>query len=118
MEGPTLESPMPFVIMKRKVILYSGTGAIVLVWFRTLHLGLGLDAFKDVLDRELQRGEAIIHSVSSEWALLMAQEWTLLESALPVTRVVDGGASVMWLRVFSIIAVIERLVGEALHCFL
>ena len=38
----------------------------MLLRFRTLRPGLTLDGFKDVLDQELQRGEVVIHSVSSD----------------------------------------------------
>jgi len=41
-------------------------GRIVLLRFWRLHLGLALDGFKDVLDQELQQGEAVVHLVSSE----------------------------------------------------
>jgi len=37
-----------------------------------------------------------------EWALLRVQKQTLLESALPTTRVVGRGASVIWFRVLFI----------------
>ena len=53
------------------------------------------DGFEDVLDREFSgwlRGEAIVHSVGSEWALLRVREWLLLEGALSATLVVNGGS--------------------------
>ena len=111
-------SLVSLAIMKRSIVLCSWPGRIMLLRFRMLHSGLILDGFEDVLDRELQRGEAVIHSVSSEWALLRVQERTLLEGALLVTRVVDGGASMMQLRVLSVVSTVERLVGGALYCFL
>jgi len=91
---------------------------IVLLWIQMLHAGLNLNDFEVVLDREFQRGEAVIHSISSEWALLRSRDRTLLESALPATQVVDGGASMMWLRVLSIIATVKSLVGGVFYCFL
>jgi len=62
----------------------------MLLRFQTLHPELTFDGFEDVLDQEFQWSEAVIHSVSSEWTLLRVQKRTLLESALPVTQVVDG----------------------------
>ena len=49
---------------------------------------------------------------------MRVKERTLLESALPVTQVVDGGAFVMWPRVLSVVTTVERLVDGAFHCFL
>ena len=106
---------MPLAIKERAVIFRSETGRIMLLWFQTLHPVLTLDGFEDVLNQELQRDEAVIHSVISEWALLRAWEWMLLESTLPATQIVDGGTSVMWLRVLYVIAMVERLVCGALH---
>ena len=83
--------------MERAVVLRSRTERIMLLWFLMLHPWLTLDGFKDVPEWELQEGEAVIHSVSSEWTLLRVRKRTLLESALPVTQVVEGGASMMWL---------------------
>ena len=57
-----------------------------------------LDGFEDVLDREIQRSEIVVHPISSEWALLRVREWSLLESTLPATLVVDEGVSVLRLR--------------------
>jgi len=57
----------------------------MLLRFQTLHPGLTLDGFEDVLDRGLQRGEAVIYSVRSEWILLTVREQTLLESTLLAT---------------------------------
>ena len=45
-------------------------------------------------------------------------EWLLLESTSSATLVVDGGASVMRLLFFSVIAAVERLVDRDFHCFL
>jgi len=73
-EGSTLGSPVSLEIMERAVVLRFGTGSILLLRFQTLHPGLTLDGFEDVLNRELQRSEAVIHSVSSKWALLRVLE--------------------------------------------
>ena len=62
-------SPMPFAIMERVLILCSGTTMIVLLWLRTLHPRLIFNGFEDVLDRELQWGEVVIHSISSEYSV-------------------------------------------------
>ena len=48
-EEPILESPVSLAIMKRAIVLYSGMGRIVWLRFRTLHPGLTLDGFEDVL---------------------------------------------------------------------
>ena len=71
-----------------------------IMWLRfcTRHPGLTLDGFEHVVDWEFQLDKVVIHLVSSEWALLRVWEWSLLESALPVTLVVDGGISVLRLR--------------------
>jgi len=50
-EGSTLGSPVLLVIMERVVVLRSRTGRIMLLRFQTLHPGLTLDGFEDVLDR-------------------------------------------------------------------
>jgi len=81
MEGPTLRSSMSL--------------AIVCSYLRTLYPKLTLDGFEDVLNRELQRGEAVIHPVGSEWALLRVRDWLLLENTLPTTLIVDGGDSIL-----------------------
>jgi len=65
-ERSTLGSLMPLAIMERAVILHSGSGKIVLLWLLMLHPRLIVDGFEDVLDRELQWSEVVIHSVSSE----------------------------------------------------
>ena len=90
----------------------------MLLRFRMLHPGLTLDDFGDVLDRELQLGESIIHSVSSEWVLLSVLEQMFPKSALLATRVIDGEAFVIWLWSLFVIAMVERRVGRAFHCFL
>ena len=64
-EGLALESSVSLIIMDKAVILRSRMERIMLLRFQMLHLGLTLDGFKDVLDRELQRGEAVIYSASS-----------------------------------------------------
>jgi len=61
---------MPLAIMKKAVTLRSGMGRMVLLWLQMLHPRLTLDGFKDILDKEFQWGEAVIHPVSSEWTLL------------------------------------------------
>ena len=81
--------------MEGAVVLRSGTSMILWLYFRKLHQGLTLDDFEDVLDQELQQGEAVIHSVGLEWALLRVREWSLLESILPATLVVNGGVSML-----------------------
>ena len=87
-EGPTLGSLVSLPVMERVVVLLSEMSGVMLLCFRMLHLGLTLDGFKDVLDRELQRGEAVIHPVGSEWALLRVQELPLLQNALSATLIV------------------------------
>ena len=57
-EGLTLGCLVSLVVMKGAVVLRSGTSRVVLLCFRMLQPGLTLDVFKDILDRELQRGEA------------------------------------------------------------
>ena len=81
------------------------------------HPELTLDGLEDVLNRELQRGEAVKYLVGSGLVLLNVREWLLLESALHTTMEVNGGASMLRLWFCSIIAV-ERWVGEAFHCLL
>jgi len=49
---------------------------------------------------------------------LWVREWSLLESALPVTLVVDGGVSVLHLQFCSVVAAVKRWVGGAFHRFL
>ena len=65
------------------------------------------DGFEDILNRELQWDEDIVHLVGSEWALLRMRERLLLESALSAILDVDGGVSVLWLRFCSVVAMIE-----------
>ena len=79
----------------------------MLLCFRTLHLWLTLDRFEDILDQELQGGEAVIHSIGLEWALLGVLEWSLLESALHTTLVVDRGVSMLRLRFCSVVTAVE-----------
>ena len=67
-----------------------------------------MDGFEDILDRELQRGEAVIHPVGSEWALLGVREWSILESALSRTLVVNERVSVLLLGFCSVFVVVER----------
>jgi len=76
------------------------------------------DGFENVLDRELRRGEVVVHPVGSEWALLRVQECFLLESALSASLDVDRGVSMLRFRFCSLIIVVERLVSGAFHCFL
>ena len=52
-DGPTLGSSVSFAIMERTVVLRSGMGIIMLLRFQTLHSGLTLDSFVDVLDLSL-----------------------------------------------------------------
>jgi len=60
--------------MEGAIVLHSGTSMVVLLCFWMFHPGLTLDGFEDVMDRELQRDEAFIHSIGSEWALLRVRE--------------------------------------------
>jgi len=76
-EGPVLESSVSFAALEGVVVFRSGMSTIVWLCFRTLHPGLALDSFEDVLDRELQRSEAVIHPTSSEWTLLVAAGFAL-----------------------------------------
>jgi len=60
------------------------------------YLRLIFDNFEeDVLDQELQRDEDVRYLVSSELALLRVREQLLLESAMPASLKVNGGASVL-----------------------
>jgi len=95
MGGPTLRSPMPHAVIVGAVFLRFETSRVVLLYFWTFHPGLTLDGFEDVLDREVQWGEAAIHLVSSDWALLRVREWSLLESTLTAILLVDRGVSVL-----------------------
>jgi len=61
-------------VIEGSVVLHFRMSRVVLLYFRTLHPGLTLDGFEDVLDRELKWGEAVIHPVDSEWALLWVRE--------------------------------------------
>ena len=74
--------------MKGAVVFHSKKSKIVLLRFQTLHAGLALDGFEDVLNRGLQQSEDVVHPVSSEWNLLVSQEWLLFESTTPVNLVV------------------------------
>ena len=67
MEGPALKSLVSLVIIEGAVVIRSETSRVVLLWFRALYPGLTLEGFKDILDRELQRGEVAIHPVGSKW---------------------------------------------------
>jgi len=107
-EGPTLRSLVSFAIMEGTVVSRFGTNMVVCFCLRTLHPGLTVDGFEDVLDRELQRGEVIGYSVGSKLTLLRVHEWLLLESALSVTLKVNGGASVLQLRFYSVVAAVKR----------
>ena len=72
------------------------------------HPWLTLQGLEDVLDRELQRGEAVGYLVDSGLVLLRVRGWLLLESVLPMTLEVNGGASVLRLQFCPIVAVVER----------
>jgi len=48
-----------------------------------LHSGLTLDGFEDILNQELQRGEAVIHPTGSEWALLRGENSRFLKIPRP-----------------------------------
>ena len=65
-EGPTLRSPVSFVVMEGAVVLRSRTSMVVWFCFWTLYLGLTFDDFEDILDRELQGDKAVIHPVGSK----------------------------------------------------
>jgi len=86
--------------------------------FRTLHLGLTHDGFEDVLDMEFQQSEAVVHPISSEWTLLVAQEWLLLESTTPATLVTDRGSPCYGFGFAPSSPRLKKLVGGAFHCFL
>ena len=86
----------------------------MLLWLRTFHTRVTIGGSEDVLDRELQWSE-LSPPVKLEWTLLGAREWLILESTSSASLVVDRGASVIWLRFFSVVAVVERLVGGTFH---
>ena len=91
---------------------------VVRLGLRTTHPWLTLDGLENVLDRELQRSEAVRNLIGSRLVLLRVQGWLLLESALPVTLDVNRGASVLWLQFCPVIAAVEILVSGAFHCLL
>ena len=98
-EGSTLRRLVSFAVMEGAVVLRSGTSRIVWLCFRTLHSGLTFDGFKDIMDRELQRSEAVIHAVGSKWALLRVREWSLLKTPCPrpwLSRGLRDAASVLF----------------------
>ena len=70
-EGPTLENPVSFAVMDGAVVFRSGMNRSVCLHFQRFNLGLALDGFEDVLDRKLRQSEVVVHSVSSEWILLV-----------------------------------------------
>ena len=107
-EGPTLRSLVSLAAMKGAVVFRSGIGMAVWLRFRTLHPGFTLDGFEDILNRELQQSEIVIHPVGSKWALLKAPKWSLLESASSATLIVDRGVSVLRLRFCPVVDADER----------
>ena len=94
--------------MEGAIVLHSGTSKVVWFFSWTLYPDLTFDGFEDVMVRELQRSEAVVHPVGFEWALLRVQEWFLLEITLFVSLDVDKGVSVLRLQFCSIIAAVER----------
>ena len=66
MERPTLSGMMSLAVMIEAVAFHSRASRVVWPCFQTLHSELTFDGFEDILDRELQRGEAVIHLVGSE----------------------------------------------------
>ena len=117
-EGSALRSSVSLTVVEGTIVSCSGTSRVAYFCLQTLHPGLTLDGFKDILDWELQRGEAVGYLVSLVLALLRVQEWLLLKSALSVTLAVNGGASVLGLRFCSIVVAVERWVGGDFHYFL
>jgi len=81
------------VVVEGIVVSCFGASRVACVCLRTLHPMFTFDGFEDVLDRELQHGEAVRYLVNSGLALLSVCKWLLLESALPTTLEADGGAS-------------------------
>ena len=104
--------------MEGAIVLHSGTSKVVWFFSWTLYPDLTFDGFEDVMVRELQRSEAVVHPVGFEWALLRVQEWFLLESTLSASLDVDGGVSMMRLQFCFVVVAVERWVGEAFHCLL
>jgi len=54
LEGPTVDSLVPFGFMVGAILLRIGTRGIVLDWFCTSDLWLVLDVVEDLVDREPQ----------------------------------------------------------------
>ena len=94
-ERPTMRSSISLVVMEGTVVSCFMASRVIHVCIQTLHPGLIFDGFEDVLDQELQRGEAVRYLVSSGLALLRVWEQLLLESTLFVSLEVNGGASVL-----------------------
>jgi len=91
---------------------------VVHLGIQMTHPGLILDGHEDVLDWELQRGEAVRYLVGSGFILLRVQGWLLLKSSLRTTLDVNGGASMPWLQFCPIVIAVERLIGRAFHYLL
>jgi len=107
-KGWTLRSSMSLVVMEEIVVSCSETSRVMCFCLRTFHPGLTLNGFEDVLDQVLQWVEVVGHLIGLGLALLRVREWLLPESTLSATLEVNGGASVLGLRFYSIIAAVER----------
>ena len=103
-----MRSLISLAVMERGIVLRFGTSTGVRFCFQMLHPGLVFDGFEDVLNRELQQGEAAVHPIDSEWALLTVREWLLFESAFSVTLDVDQGVFELRLQFCFVVAAVER----------
>ena len=117
-EESIMRSLMPLVVVERTIVSRSGMSRVVYFCLRTLYPGLSLDGFEDVLDLELQQGEAVGYLIRLWLALLRQRERLLLESDLFVNLEGNGGASVLWLRFCTVVVAAERWVSGVFHCFL
>ena len=73
-ERLALRSSVSLVVVDAIIVSRFGPSRVTHVCLRTLHPGLTFDGFEDVLDRELQRGEAIRYLVRSGLALPRVRE--------------------------------------------
>ena len=80
---------------------------VVCLGLWTTHPGLTPDDLEDVLDWEIQQGEVVGYLVGSGLVLLRVRGWLPLESALPATLEVNGGAFVLRLQFCPVVSAIE-----------
>ena len=69
-EGLILRSSVPMAVVEGTIVSRSWMSRVVYFWPQMLYPGLSLDGFEDVLDWELQQGEAVGYLVGSGLALL------------------------------------------------